>query len=47
VLLGHDLDGLRHEDDGDDEQDDGNFHGCSFSMKELQKWLPAAAVGSQ
>jgi len=27
VLLGHDLDGLRNKDDGDDKDDDSDFHG--------------------
>jgi hypothetical protein len=26
-LLGHDLDGATDEQDGDDEEEDGNFHG--------------------
>ncbi|MNU10218.1 hypothetical protein D3C72_2572460 [compost metagenome] len=26
ILLGHDLDGPRDENDGNDENDDGNFH---------------------
>ena len=33
VLLWNDLDGSGDEDDRDDQDDDGNFHGCAFRLR--------------